>query len=93
LKYRPTTHNLSKLIDLVGCYLPQAKTLFPCNTIDEREMFDYLRKAYSDVRYKLNYRIPPHIPFSLLERVNEFQRLVEDKYNVEFESEVVEGSD
>ncbi|SKC45844.1 HEPN domain-containing protein [Ohtaekwangia koreensis] len=84
LKYRPTTHNLSKLIDLIGCYLPQVKSIFPCNTNDEQLMFDFLRRAYSDVRYKLNYRLPPHIAFSLLERVNEFQNLVEDKYNLEF---------
>lgn len=93
LKYRPTTHNLLKLIDLIGCYLPHAKSIFPRNTNDEREMFDFLRRAYSDVRYKHNYRIPQHIAFSLLERVNEFQNLIEDKYNREFKNEVAEGSD
>ncbi|PZR16845.1 MAG: hypothetical protein DI539_17575 [Flavobacterium psychrophilum] len=93
LKYRPTTHNLLKLIDLIGCHLPHAKSIFPRNTNDEREMFDFLRRAYSDVRYKHNYRIPQHIAFSLLERVNEFQNLIEDKYNREFKNEVAEGSD
>ena len=91
LSYRPTTHNVANLIDLVGCYLPEVKDLFPCNTSDEQELFDFLRKAYSDVRYKASYRIPEHIAFSLLERVTEFQHLILNRYKKEYDFEIDEG--
>lgn len=83
LKYKPTTHNIFKLISLVSCYLPEARDIFPCNTTDERELFDFLKKAYSDVRYKSDYRVPPNVAFSLLVRVNEFKTLVEERYKLE----------
>jgi len=86
LQYRPTTHSTVRLIALVGCYLPQARNLFPRSTSDERELFDYLHKAYSDVRYKVGYRVPAHIAFSLLERVYEFRHLIEERYKKEFGS-------
>lgn len=85
LKYRPTTHSTLKLIDLVNCYLPQAKELFPCNTKDEKELFDFLRNAYTDVRYKTTYRVPPNIAFSLLERVSEFRNLLVARFQQDSE--------
>jgi HEPN domain-containing protein len=90
LKYRPATHNIVRLIALVSCYIPQARDLFPCNTSDERELLDFLKRAYSDVRYKACYRVPSHIAFSLLERVNDFKNLIEYKYGHEF-GEAEEG--
>jgi uncharacterized protein len=92
LKYRPATHNIVRLIALVGCYIPQARNLFPCNTTDERELFDFLKRAYSDVRYKTCYRVPAHIAFSLLERVNEFKNLIDGRQEQEF-GEAAVGSD
>lgn len=91
LKYRPTTHNIVRLVALVSCYIPQARDFFPCNTTDERELFDFLKRAYSDVRYKACYRVPPHIAFSLSERVNEFKNLIEHTYGQEFGEKTEEG--
>ena len=93
LKYRPSTHSIVNLVALVNCYIPEASTLFPYNTNDERELFDFLKKAYSDVRYKASYRVPDHIAFSLLERVSEFHNLIEEAYQKEFGAEEVEDSE
>lgn len=84
LNYRPTTHNIVRLISLVCCYIPHAKELFPCNTKDERELFDFLKRAYSDVRYKASYQIPSHLASSLLRRVTEFKNLIEQRYEQDF---------
>lgn len=89
LQYRPTTHSLRKLIDLVNCYIPQARSFFPCSTMDEQELFDFLKKAYSDVRYKTIYRVPAHIAFALLVRVEEFQKLLLEKYQQVFQEEAI----
>lgn len=89
LQYRPTTHSLRKLIDLVNCYIPQARTYFPCSTMDEQELFDFLKKAYSDVRYKTVYRVPSHIAFALLVRVEKFQKLLLEKYRQVFQTEAI----
>lgn len=89
LCYRPATHNMARLIALVGCYLPTAKALFPYNTTDERELFDVLRKAYSEVRYKANYHVPAHVALSLLLRVGEFMKLVNTRYEQEFVKPVI----
>ncbi len=88
MKYRANTHNIKKLIDLVACYLPNARDLFPCNTTDERELYSYLAKAYTDVRYKVTYRIPGHIAFTLLSRVEQLRELIEGKFEYEFGLEV-----
>ncbi len=85
--YKLTTHNLSRLIAFVSCYISEVRDVFPNNTKDEKELFDFLRKGYSDVRYKEFYRVPPSIAFSLLERVSEFRDIIEGKYQEEFGSE------
>jgi uncharacterized protein len=86
VQYRPTTHSLMRLIDLVSCYLPQAREVFPCNTPHERELFNVLRKAYSDVRYKEGYTVPPHTASALLERVHAFKTLLENNYTATLQS-------
>jgi uncharacterized protein len=91
MKYRATTHNIKKLINLVGNYLPQVRDLFPCNTIDECEIFSYLTKAYTEVRYKATYRIPGHIAFSLLRRVEQLREMVDEKHKQDFGLEVAKG--
>lgn len=86
VQYRPTTHSLMRLIELVSCYLPQAREVFPCNTPHECELFTVLRKAYSDVRYKEGYTIPPHTACALLERVHAFKTLLENNYTATLQS-------
>lgn len=89
--YKLTTHNLNRLIAFVSCYISEVRYVFPNNTKDEKELFDFLRKGYSDVRYKEFYRIPPNIAFSLLERVSEFRDIIEGKFQEEFGGEKAES--
>lgn len=90
--YKLTTHNLNRLIPFVSCYLSEISEVFPNNTTDEIELFDFLKEAYSDVRYKEFYRVPPNIAFSLLERVSEFRDIIEEKFQEEFGSEKEESN-
>jgi HEPN domain-containing protein len=85
LGFRATTHSIMKLIDLVGSYLISAKDLFPCNTLFEKELYCYLHKAYTDVRYKVSYDIPSNIAVCLFHRVRYFRDLVVGKFKSEFE--------
>ncbi len=89
--YKLSTHNLNRLIAFVSCYISEVRDVFPNNTKDEKELFDFLRKGYSDVRYKEFYRVPPNIAFSLLERVSEFRDIIEGKFQEEFGGEKEEN--
>jgi len=80
LGYRPSTHNLARLLALVGNFEPALREVFPCNTQDEIALFSVLRRAYTDVRYKENYKVPAHLAFTLLERVSDVRDLVEGFY-------------
>lgn len=91
MKYRASTHCIGRLIDLVACYIPSARDLFPCNTPDERELYSFLTKAYTDVRYNAMYSIPGHIAYSLLRRVEQLREMIEEKFEYEFGSEVAKG--
>lgn len=82
--YRLSTHSLTKLLAVVRTIEPRIIEVFPRNTTDEEELFTYLRKSYSDVRYKEKYHIPPHIAFTLLERVSEIRDLIKEFYNNQY---------
>jgi len=79
--YRLSTHSITKLLALVRTIEPRISEVFPCNTTDEAELFTYLKKSYSDVRYKEKYHIPPHVAFTLLERVSAIRDLIGEFYN------------
>jgi len=91
MRYRASTHSIGRLIDLVACYLPPARDLFPCNTADERELYSFLTHAYTDVRYNAMYHIPSHIAFSLLRRVELLREMIGEKCDFEFGSEAAKG--
>lgn len=94
--YKLSTHNLTRLIAFVSCYISEVRDVFPNNTKNEKELFDFLRKGYSDVRYKEFYRVPPNLAFSLLERVSAFRDIIEGKFQEEFgvekESQMIPSS-
>lgn len=53
--YRPKTHDLEKL-DRQACKLDcRFKAIFPRETEDEERLFQLLKKAYIESRYKLDY--------------------------------------
>ncbi len=55
--YRPKTHDLSKIAALVGEQTPKLGNIFPRVTKEERRLFDLLRSAYVEARYKKDYII------------------------------------
>jgi HEPN domain-containing protein len=78
--YRPTTHNLSRLLAIIENFSPMLLTIFPCITKEEKELFKILQKAYSDSRYKDEYAISPDKVTILTERVKELQAIAESLY-------------
>jgi len=84
--YKPSTHSIKRLLALAMTVEPKVAEIFPCNTTDESELLSHLRKSYSDVRYKDRYHVPPHVAFTLLERVSEFRDLIEATYRENFET-------
>jgi HEPN domain-containing protein len=85
LGYRPTTHNIRKLFLLIENITPDVRQLFPGTTTQEKEIFNTLQKAYSEVRYKDGYTVSADMVFILLERVSELVTIVstlcQDKWN------------
>jgi HEPN domain-containing protein len=55
--YKPQTHDLEKL-DRQACKLDcRFKTIFPRTTAEEIRLFQLLKKAYIESRYRLNYKV------------------------------------
>jgi HEPN domain-containing protein len=75
LGYKSTTHSIRKLFALSENISPGLHLIFPGSTKEEREIFDVLHRAYSDVRYKEEYTVSPDKISTLLERVGELLAL------------------
>jgi uncharacterized protein len=74
--YRPTTHNLKRLLAMMENFTLNCLVIFPRITKEETELFNVLYRAYSDVRYKEEYKVSGDTVFILIERVNELLELV-----------------
>jgi len=55
--YKPKTHNLSKIEALIVDVNPSVSKIFPKKTAEQRHLFELLRRAYVDARYKVDYKI------------------------------------
>ncbi len=55
--YKPKSHNLEKIEELVASFLPEIKTIFPRKTAHDIKLFDLLSRAYIDARYKKDYEV------------------------------------
>jgi len=55
--YQPKLHELDKLWKFTIGYSPLLLSIFPRNTIEEKHLFNKLKNAYVDARYKQTYRI------------------------------------
>lgn len=55
--YKLKSHNIGKIAELAEIINPKLKDIFPEETDDQKRMFDLLKKAYIDARYKQNYEI------------------------------------
>ena len=76
--YRPKDHNLETLgIKVEMC--DQRFAVFPKTTNEEKHLFELLKRAYIDARYKMDeYEITKGELEYLAERVNELKQLTEE---------------
>jgi len=76
-RYKPKTHDLQKLKELVTSIEPEFLKVFPEGTPEEKDRFELLRKAYVSARYNREYRITPEDLAWLEERVQYLRTLTE----------------
>lgn len=77
IDYKPKTHDLEKLDRLVCKIDNRFKTIFPKGNDKEASLFQLLKKAYIESRYKLDYIINLQDLEYLSERVNKLYHLAE----------------
>jgi len=76
-RYKPSTHDLKELRKFVGALDQRLITVFPLGTDKEKHLFQLLRKAYVDARYKPSYKIERDELLWLRERVEKLRELTE----------------
>lgn len=79
--YRPVTHNLNRLLWLMENFTFEGTAVFPQVTKEETELFNVLLRAYSDVRYKYDYKVSGNTVFTLIERVSLLMGVAEELYH------------
>ena len=78
--YKPSTHNLKRLFSIMENFTSECIRIFQRSTNEEKELFDALCRAYSEVRYKEEYEISAQIVSALIGRVKLFLTLAEKLY-------------
>ena len=56
-RYKPATHDIAMLRKLVNTLDDRFVEVFPMHTLDDKHLFNLLKKAYVDARYKRSYTI------------------------------------
>jgi uncharacterized protein len=79
--FRPTTHNLSRLLDLICNFSQELVTLFPRQTKEETNLFNILNRAYSEARYNEKYTVTTEIAKLLIGRVTTLLDMAEELYD------------
>jgi uncharacterized protein len=74
---KPTIHDLEKLGALVAPLHPLLAEPFPMASEEDKHLFDLLRRAYIEARYKKSYRITAEELGALGERVRDLAGRVE----------------
>jgi HEPN domain-containing protein len=74
--YRFGTHNIDKLLRYANTFTNEVVVLFPKNTKEEAGLFNLLRRAYVDARYREDYTITANEVAVLLRRVEELHKIV-----------------
>lgn len=77
-QYKPRTHDIELLDHQVSTFDPLLCMVFPKFTKEERRLFELLKKAYIDARYKKTYSITAEELTYLGSRVAKLQQLTED---------------
>jgi len=75
--YKPNSHDLEKLHKRIISFTPIIYSIFPRNTDEEKRLFELLRKAYVDARYKKTYKITREELQELGQRVERLKDLTE----------------
>ena len=75
--YKIKLHDIRKLGSLAGNYNAELWQVFPHSSVDQRQAFKLLEKAYIEARYSKEYRISREQLTFLIERVNKLQNLTE----------------
>jgi len=55
--YKPKTHNIENMATLAEKLVPTLVGVFPTDTEEQTSLFELLRKAYIDARYRQEYKI------------------------------------
>ncbi|MDD5698104.1 MAG: HEPN domain-containing protein [Victivallaceae bacterium] len=75
--YKPRTHDLAELGKRVDQLSSSFKGIFPQNTDEEKHLFELLKRAYTEARYHVGYKITREELRYLAERVSMLQDLTE----------------
>lgn len=75
--YKIKLHDIRKLGSLAGNYNTELWQVFPHSSVDERQAFKLLERAYIEARYNKEYRISREQLTFLIERVQKLQNLTE----------------
>jgi HEPN domain-containing protein len=75
LGYRPTTHNLGRLLALTENFSEYPSFIFPQVSREETDLFNTLVRAYSDVRYTKHFEIPIEKAEILRQRLKDLQEI------------------
>ena len=70
-------HDIRKLGSLAGNYNDELWQVFPHSSIDQRQAFKLLERAYIEARYNKEYKITKEQLLYLVERVQKLQNLTE----------------
>ncbi|MDD5697609.1 MAG: HEPN domain-containing protein [Victivallaceae bacterium] len=76
--YKPRTHDLTELGKRVDQLSSSFKGVFPQNTDEEKCLFELLKRAYTEARYNMAYKITRAELEYLAERVAMLQNLTEE---------------
>jgi hypothetical protein len=75
--YKIKLHDIRKLGSLAGNYNAELWQVFPHSSVDERQAFKLLERAYIEARYNKEYKISREQLNFLIEGVQKLQNLTE----------------
>ncbi|MFA6716468.1 MAG: HEPN domain-containing protein, partial [Victivallaceae bacterium] len=84
--YSPRTHDIETLGQTIARDYPEFLKIFPRKTQKEQDLFQKLKKAYVDARYKKDYSIAKDELVRLAERVEKLRDLVKKTCEAEIKS-------
>lgn len=73
--YKIKLHDIRKLGSLAGNYNAELWQIFPHSSVDQRQAFKLLERAYIEARYNKEYKITKEQLLFLIDRVNYLQNI------------------